>query len=377
MAMLSSPSRSQTASQIHPHFISADLPQLACRLVIAAQHVAAERASVPVAVDLSGEQWLSACGAMPGELRSFEAVPVALGLWEGLEPRLEGWWRLLGLARRDALLIPPLPGVEALLQGLYLAEQLDALAATGQPLTVLMPSPGPAMALLELARTGPDLVEGLLDPLLRWWDQTRQSLGALPKLAGLDLPSATELRLEPHWRKRLERMAHLLSTQASHDLTLGLEAGDSEGGLVRHRLSRVALRGGHPTRLLLHGRAAATVREVLAEMGVAPVMATALEADDLSLGELMAFLRSADVNPSGVELDREVGTLSLPMLGLRKEHLQVRQLGSMIVLLSGGHRRLLALPAPFEGQRCVGAKLEGGRLELRFKTVEDSSASMA
>jgi arsenite-transporting ATPase len=348
-------------------------------MAAAAQQWVADVSTVssPTLLDLSGEQWLSLIGPVAGELRCFEAVPVALGLWEGVQPRLEGWWRLLGLARREAHLIPPLPGVEPLLQCLYLAEQLDALATTGQRVTVLLPSPASAMALLELARTGPDLVEGLLDPLVRWWEQTRQSLGALPKLAGLVLPSGSELRLEPHWRQRLERMALLLTSQDRYELTLGLEAGDPEARLVSHRLSRAALRGAHPTRLLLHGRAAPAAREVLAALPVAPVLASAQDVEDLSLSDLVAFLARANGAPSGMCLDQAAGTLSLPMLGLHKDQLQVRQLGARIVLLSGGHRRLVALPAPFDRQTCVGAKLEGGRLELRFQAEEKGEAPLA
>ncbi len=349
-------------------------------MVASAQQLGADVStdSSPIILDLSGEQWLSLFDPVAGELRCFEAVPVALSLWAGVEPRLEGWWRLLGLGRREAHLIPPLPGVEPLLQCLYLAEQLDTLAATGQQrVTVLLPSPASAMALLELARTGPDLVEGLLDPLLRWWEQTRQSLGALPKLAGLDLPSGSALRLEPHWRQRLERLALLLTSQDRHELTLGLEAGDPEARLVSHRLSRAALRGAHPTRLLLHGRAAPAVREVLAALPVAPVLASARDVEDLSPSDLVAFLARGNGAPSGVRLDQEAGTLSMPMLGLLKEQLKVRQLGARIVLLSGGHRRLVALPAPFDRQTCVGAKLEGGRLELRFQEEERGEAPLA
>ncbi|MBM5817352.1 MAG: hypothetical protein FJ083_12445 [Cyanobacteria bacterium K_Offshore_surface_m2_239] len=356
------------------HLISADLPELGCRLVVAAQQETSAAGPLPVALDVSGEQWLSVGEAVPGELRCFEAVPVALGLWEGLEPRLEEWVRLLGLERGEALLIPPLPGVEQLLQCLYLAEQLDGLEAAGRPAIVLLPPPGPATALLELARTGPALVEGLLDPLLRWWDQTRQSLGALPKLAGLDLPRASQLRLEPRWRQRLERLALLLTDPDRHQLTLSLEAGDAEGRLVSHRLSRAALRGAHPSRLLLHGREAAKVRVMLGALREAPEMAASVGSDDLSLRELGAFLSAGEALPSAAEWNQERGMLSLPMLGLRKEQLRVRQVGATIVLLSGGHRRLVALPPSCAGQKCVGAKLEAGRLELRFRTDGEGPA---
>lgn len=342
---------------------------MGCRLVLADQQRGTGGAP-STALDLSGEQLLAAWQPAPAELRSFEAVPVALGLWEQLEPRLEGWFRLLQLAEREALLIPPLPGVEALLQCLFLAEQLDALAPSHARVSVLLPPPGPAMALLELARTGPDLVEGLMDPLLGWWEQTRLSLGGLEKLVGLELPNTASLRLAPAWRERLERMAALLNEPSSHELTLGLEAGDGEGRLLRHRLSRIALRGSHPTRILLHGAAAADSGDDPGAWLEAPAIAAAAVAACASAEELALLLDLKSAEPAGVAVDVEAGTLSLPLAGVRREELQVRQVNGVVVLLCGGHRRLIPLPAELAGRKCAGAKLEGGRLQLRFKEAQ-------
>ena len=60
------------------HFVSADLPSLACA-VVAAQG----RGAV---LDLSGEQWLAQRAALLPELElhSYRAVPYALGLWQQL-----------------------------------------------------------------------------------------------------------------------------------------------------------------------------------------------------------------------------------------------------------------------------------------------------
>ncbi|MFN9622634.1 MAG: hypothetical protein ACK587_07360 [Cyanobacteriota bacterium] len=348
------------------HWISADLPELGCRLVLADQRACAPAERPPVALDLGGEQVLAASGLALEELRSFEAVPMAMRLWEGLRPRVDAWLRLLELADREVLLLPPLPGVEALLQCLFLAEQLEELETSRQRVTVLLPPPGPAMALLELARTGPELVEGLLDPLLRWWDQTRSSLGGLGKIVGLDLPTASSLRLEPGWRRRLEHLARVLKEPASPQLTLCLEAADGEGRVARHRLSRLALRGNLPTRLLLHGDGAAGVKDSFSGALEAAVVVSGAASVD-ALAEILKEPLGA---PARAELDLEAGTLSLPMPGLRREELQVRQVRGVIVLLCGGHRRLVPLPAPLERRKCVGAQLEGGRLALRFQEAK-------
>ena len=168
------------------HFVSADLPSLACA-VVAAQG----RGAV---LDLSGEQWLSQRAALLPELElhSYRAVPYSLGLWQQLEPRLADWLQLLELQALQPLLIPPLPGVDMLLRCLALAEALEQNA----DLTVLLPAPSEAMALLELARTGPALVETLLEPLLSWWDQTRQALASLERVLRLRLPSAGSMCLD-------------------------------------------------------------------------------------------------------------------------------------------------------------------------------------
>lgn len=349
------------------HLLSADLPELACRLALADQRPRPGEQAPPVALDLSGEQLLMACHPAPADVRCFEAVPVALGLWEQLEPRLESWLGLLQLAEREALLIPPLPGVEVLLQCVFLAEQLDGLATTSQRVTVLLPPPGPAMALLELARTGPDLVEGLLEPLLNWWDQTRLSLGGLERLVGLDLPKTTSLRLEARWKDRLERMAALLSEPESHQLTLSLESGDPEGRLVRHRVSRLALRGTHPTRILLHGPEAQQVRDALDALLEDPSIPAAVITSQATQEDLAELMNLGGETPPDFVVNQDAGTLSLRLLGVRRGELQVRQVKGVVVLLYGGQRRLLDLPATLATRHCVGAKLEGGRLELRFK----------
>ena len=65
-------------------------------------------------------------------------------------------------------------------------------------------------------------------------------------------------------------------------------------------------------------------------------------------------------------MDGAAGTLLLPMPGVIKAELDVQQCGATVVLLVGGQRRLLDLPASLEGKTCSGARLESGWLELNF-----------
>lgn len=342
------------------HFIGADLASLACGLVLADQRLGG-RAEIPV-LDLSGEKWLEHNPSQlpEGLLRSYAAVPYALGLWQQLEPRLEAWIDLLQLQAMEPLLIPPLPGVDMLLRCLCLAEALERSPA----LTVLLPAPAEALALLELARTGPALVETLLEPLLLWWDQTRQSLASLEIVLRLRLPPSTSLRLDALWRARLERMAELLAPAGPWQLSLALECADPEARLLRQRLSCAALRGFLPSRLGLHGPAADGLLTTRPPWWPQELVGAAL-GHGTDVVALQAFLQA--VVPADRHLvDAAAGTWRLPMAGVNKSELDVRQVGTMLVLISGGQRRLLDLPAALQKRQCSAARLENGWLELRF-----------
>ena len=335
-------------------FVSADLPSLACAIAVAQTQ--------GVVLDLSGEQWLSQRAApLPqGELRLYSAVPYALDLWHQLEPRLEGWLQLLELQTLQPLLIPPLPGVDMLLRCLALAEALEQNAA----LTVLLPAPAEALALLELARTGPSLVETLLEPLLSWWDQTRQSLASFELVLRLRLPSSESLRLDQRWRGRLEHMAALLAAEAPWQFSLALECAEPQAELLRQRLTCLTLRGFVPTRLGLHGPA---VGAVLAQRPTWwPEQLPGAEIRDPYSADAAAALLDLEAQRLESRFDAMAGTLLLPLPGVNKAELDVQQCGTTLVLIVGGQRKLVNLPDGLQGRECSGARLEQGWLELRF-----------
>ena len=340
-------------------FFSADLPSLACALVSADQRTSG-RASGAV-IDLSGEQWLASVeDTVADSLHLYAAVPYAMNLWQQLEPRLEGWLELLQLQKLEPLLVPPLPGVDMLLRCLYLAEALEA----DHPITVLLPAPGEALALLELARTGPALLESLLEPLLAWWDQTRQNLSSLELVLRLKLPSSESLRLDARWRQRLERMADQLAPQAPWQLSLLLECNDASAQLLQQRFSAISLRGFMPGRVGLHGAGAEAfwVQRPdwwLAELSVTPMTSLPdASALDHFLSQVPCTVR--------VHVPPEGGRLLVPMPGVEKRQLDVQQIGTEMVLICRGKRLVIGLPGSLQSQRCSAARLEQGWLELLF-----------
>lgn len=342
------------------HFISADVPDLACELLATEMQLSSEAA--PLVLDLSGEQWItghpSAAGGRQG---CYAAVPFALSLWQELEPRLEPWLQLLQLQGRDPLLLPPLPGVDMLLRCLFLASRLEPGCAA----SVLLPAPGEALALLELARTGPALIETLLDPLLQWWDQTRQSLSSLELVLRLRLPSSDSLRLSPDWRVRLEQLAQTLSSDGDWQLSLILHARNDGGSLLGQRLGCMAMRGFLPTRLGLHGPGAAALLAQPPDW-----WPDALPAELLSgapeTHELAQLLHVEATLVPLIRLDSSTQELILALPGVAKQQLEIHQIGDSIILVALGLRRRIELPPQLRDRTCSGASLREGWLRLRF-----------
>lgn len=333
------------------HLVSADRPAVACDLVVAEQARAASLA--PAVLDLTGEAWLPE--RLPeASLNSYDALAYGLSLWEQLLPRLDPWLELLELRQLEPLLAPPLPGLDMLLRCLALAE-----AHERHPhLIVLLPAPSEATALLELARTGPALVEGLLEPLLHWWDQIRQSLSSLELVLRLRLPSSAGLRLDDLWRGRLERLAAALSPDGSWQFTVVLDQSDADPELLRRRLAAMAFRACVPTRLGLEGAAAEALLASTPSWlpGAFPCVAFDPREPDALL----------QLEPAARSPMAEADQLVLLLPGALKRELDVQQIGSVLVLRCRGQRRLVTLPVALEGKVCSGARLEGGLLELRF-----------
>jgi arsenite-transporting ATPase len=136
---------------------------------------------------------------------SFNHLSSLARLWEQLNPHAKEWWQLLDIATKQSIELPQLPGVEDLTRLIFLSEILDR-EPESTLIIVILPAPLHALKLLDMAQQGPALIDQLLEPLLNWWDTTRQTLSTVEKLLRLRLPSSQQLRLNEIWKGRL----HLL-----------------------------------------------------------------------------------------------------------------------------------------------------------------------
>jgi hypothetical protein len=237
------------------YLISADLPSEALALVAQLQrHLAGQGGQVQV-IDLSGEGLLASLDGPTQPLTCFQGGSYQVLAWERIKPGLMEWLELLQLQEARPELLPPVPGLTQLLQCCALADWLappsetipggvlahqpfsDGVASdsltpdiASDPLDsiVLLPPLQQALELMELARTGPALLDQWLEPLLLWWQQTRKGLSRLDLVLRLSLPDGEALRLSPLWRKRMDHLAAQLADPARHQWLCALDGGGGQ-----------------------------------------------------------------------------------------------------------------------------------------------------
>jgi len=167
------------------HLNSADLREDSLALELQLSVQLSRNGQSPLVLDLTGEGLLMSV-SKPGE--SFLLNQALTQTWEKIHPQLRDWFELVE-ARPEVA--PPLPGDESLLQCFALVGWLPQ--ASDSDGIVLLPPLHMALKLLELARTGPALLEQTTQPLLDWWRNTRCKLASLETLLRLDLPDVQDL----------------------------------------------------------------------------------------------------------------------------------------------------------------------------------------
>ena len=353
------------------HLISADLPSDALAVAGHLQRCLASDWQQPLLLDLSGDCLLTSLEATHPLATGtcFQQADYQRLAWGRLAPGLVEWLELLQLLAARPELLPPLPGVAQLLQCFALADWLapEPAAEVGVGAVVLLPPLHQALQLLEVARTGPALVEQWLDPLLAWWQETRKSLSRLDLVLRLKLPDGEALRLSSLWRQKLNDLASQLADPGCHQLLCVLDAGAGQPRLLSDRLCRIYLQDFQPARLWIRGPGAGPAEKALA--AITGPMALGHGPQLHSGGrQLEAWLDQDWTAEPPLKWHIEAGTTVCKLLlpGLRKELLQVQQIDGQVLIQVAGSRRLLPLPDDLAGQSCTGAKLVGRHLQLQF-----------
>ena len=304
-------------------------------------------------LDASGEDLLTEAGR-------FDLLAALDHRWQALLPGLGPWLDLMEFPRA-ADRLPLLPGLEEVLLALELNDRICRCQA--RRLVVLLPATTAARRLLSGLSSAPELLERLYDPLLRRLGGLRQTIAGLESLLDLRLPAADGLRLPADLRQQLEDLERRLEDPERCELQL-VQASELAGDpLLEQRIAGFHLAGVQLSRLWLQGTVDPRLEASWAE-GLAPCLVHVGGEQGLTDwlerpwdGEAMRLVRQ--------EGDETVLALLLP--GLSKERLQLRRIGRHLQLQVGNQRRLLALPAGLQPLQPCGARVDGRRLEVRFR----------
>ena len=349
------------------HLISADLPSDALALVGHLQQRLSTQGEPYQLIDLSGDGLLASLHTAPSEVIRFQQGDYQLLVWGRIKPALNDWLNLLQLQDARPELMPPLPGLSQLLQCCALADWLAPAPECGPvPETVVvLPPLQQALELLQLARTGPALLDQWLEPLLGWWQETRRSINRLDLVLRLTLPDGDALRLSPPWRERLNHLAHQLSDPRSHQLLCVLDGGAGQVNLLQDRLCRIYLRGFQPARLWIRGSGAGPSLQALAPIRGAMAVGYGPELHNGGC-QLETWLDQPWIAEQLLDwrLEAETASCNLLLPGLRKELLQVQQLDQELMIGVGGFTRQVTLPEALANKQCTGAKIVGRHLQL-------------
>ena len=297
-------------------------------------------------------------------VQRFDHISILTRLWKQLNPHAMEWWQLLDIASKQSTELPPLPGIEDLTRLIFFSEALDS-TPTGTILIVILPTPLHAMKILGMAQQGPALIDQLLEPLLNWWDTTRQTLSAVEKILRLRLPSSQQLRLSDAWKGRLHLLQTTISDRSNHHFTLILDGKSYKPVQLMNRLSVAGMYRAIPHILVVEEASTAANVEVENECGNGPIMIN----KSIKIPDLDQEAKTAD-EKNRFELIEEWNAenhcVRVFLPGVTKAKLNIEQIDESIHLIFNGYCRRTTLPTEFLSKQCERAQISQGWLILWF-----------
>lgn len=344
-------------------------PQRRQLLFHAHRQLTAERgASRILVLDLAGSQPAADCPSAGPETRwqGYAREAWARQIWQSLLPVLEPWSDLLeGSLTTDA---PPpsreIPGLDALLGCLFLADQCaGAAAGEADALILLLPPLEQSLPLLQLACRGPELLEGLWRPLLLWWSQIRQRLTQVELLLRLRLPSAESLELSARWRGCLEELAQQLGAP-SVEVLLALSAEREDLASLSARVVSLPLSGLPRLRVWLEADLSKAAAQQLEQQLCLPLLIGSAQRVRRQASDWLTCALPAETQLWETQDTGRRCRLYLP--GLEREGLHVQRHNEMVLIRSGGWRLSVPLPPGWSQLACRSARVEPPWLVIAF-----------
>ena len=319
-------------------------------------------------VDMSGERLNIQLDTKNSTLSYFDHSHMVDNIWVTLNPHALEWWELLGLEDKDSLELPCLPGIEDLTRIIKLAQVIDE-HKDFNVLIVILPHPLHAIKLLQMAQKGPDLVEQLVDPLLNWWDKTRESLSTVEKMFRLNLPSSNKLRLEDAWKKKFETLQTITSERNQHNFICFIDQELKNLDQLQYRFSTFALHGAFPTHLVIQDAERVIFEQIESDCYDSPF--TLIKWPEESQKNIAKMLLEAPSNRQTKFTSKEDISIHIFMPGVQKNFLKIKQTIGNIHLIYQGNHRLIEIPEAWKKMRCERAQIKLSWLKLSFLDEPD------
>ena len=297
-------------------------------------------------------------------VQGFDHANILARLWKQLNPHANEWWQLLDIARKQSTELPPLPGIEDLTRLIFFSEALDNSSADTL-LIAILPTPLHALKILAMAQQGPALIDQLLEPLLNWWDTTRQTLSAVEKILRLYLPSSQQLRLNGTWKDRLHLLQSTISDRNNHHFTLILDGKNYKPEQLMNRLSIAGMHRAIPHVLVVEEASTAANVEIENECQNGPIIIN----KSIAIPDLDQNVKATEENKKKElieEWNAEGLYVKIFLPGVSKAGLNIQQIDKIIHLIFNGYCRSIALPTEFGAKQCGRAQMAEGWLNLWF-----------
>lgn len=299
-------------------------------------------------------------------IQDFDHAAILKRLWEQLNPHATEWWKLLDIADKQSIELPPLPGIDDLTRLILFSEALDCTSSDTLMIAIL-PTPLHALKMLGMAQQGPALIDELLEPLLNWWDTTRKTLSAVEKILRLRLPSSEKLRLNDALKNRFYLLQKTISNRSNHHFTLILDGKNYKPEQIKRRLSVAGMHRALPHILIVEEASKAVNTEIKNECQNGPITTH----ESITIPDLKQNFTTTNPNKSCDLIEKwnaESHCVEIFLPGVSKVGLNVQQISQIVYLTFNGYCRRIILPTEFSAKQCERAQITNGWLSLWFST---------
>jgi hypothetical protein len=336
--------------------ISGDAPLQSSQL---ARAVAAHHGRCGL-LDLSGEGLLQ-------EAFCFDPLKELDRRWPDLSHRLAGWLEFLQLGHPQVHQLPLLPGLDDVLRTLVLLDHFKAV--DNDTLVVLLPACGQAQRFLHGLISAPELVQQIYEPLIGRLTQLQDTLRRLEGLLNLRLPDNSGLALPGELLADLMRLRQRLVNPAHCELQLAMPANQASQMLLAQRIAGFHLSGVQISRLWLQGPMTTDLATELADAWSPTHLLHTQEHEEFEAAAQDWLSRPWLGEREMLETTESDGTVVISLLlpGLSKQQLQVQRVGPALHVRQGPLRRGYPLPTSCLDLAPCSARVEGRRLEVRFR----------